>query len=220
MAGGQPRRSPAERAILAGVGVVLAVIIAIGARDLVARRPHPFPESQDPALPLFDPVPSFALTASDRAPVTNATLAGRIWVADFVFTRCTGVCPLLSGRMLALQKALRGRDDVRLVSFSVDPDYDTPEVLAAYAKDHGADSSRWIFLTGPRPELHDLIGRGFHLAVAKAPEGTAAPGELITHSDRLVLVDGKGRIRGYYRGSEEETVRRVLTDLDGLAGGS
>src|SRR5712675_547679 len=162
MADGRPGRSPAERAILAGVGVVLAIIIAIGARDLVARRAPAIPTSQDPALPLFDPVPPFALTASNGAPVTNATFAGRVWIADFIFTRCTGACPLLSGRMLALQKALAGRDDVRLVSFSVDPDYDTPEVLASYAKDHGADTSRWIFLTGARADLHELIGKGFH----------------------------------------------------------
>jgi protein SCO1 len=205
-------RSPAERLILAGVGIVLAVVVLLGARALFAPGP-----SREPEIPVFDPVPAFSLTSSDGATVTLETLRGRLWVADFIFTRCTGVCPLLSGRMLALQRALRGRDDIRLVSFSVDPDYDTPAVLAAYARDHGADASRWLFLTGRREVLHALIGKGFHLAVAQAPDGTVAPGELITHSDRLVLVDREGRMRGYYHGSEEETVRRLLADIDALA---
>lgn len=197
---------------MAGLAVVLAGVVILGARSLL--KP---PASRDDALPVFDAVPGFSLTERGGAAITLETLKGRLWVADFIFTRCTGVCPLLSGRMLALQKALRGRDDVRLVSFSVDPDYDTPDVLAAYARDHGADASRWLFLTGSRDVLHDLIGKGFHLAVAQAPGGTEAPGELITHSDRLVLVDRQGRMRGYYHGSEEETVRRLLTDIDALA---
>jgi protein SCO1/2 len=198
---------------------VLVVVALLGVRSLL-RDPGPaLSGDAGSVLPLLDPVPPFSLTGTSGAGVTLDSLKGRIWIADFIFTRCTGVCPLLSGRMLALQKALRGREEVRLVSFSVDPDYDTPEVLASYARDHGADLSRWLFLTGPRAGLHALIGQGFHLAVAQAPEGTAAPGELITHSDRLVLVDRLGRIRGYYHGSEEDTVARLLGDVDLLSKG-
>ena len=212
-----PGRSPAERLILAGVGIVLAVVVLLGVRSLQRTSGPSFSQAGGSALQLLDPVPPFSLTGASGQAVTLGSLQGRIWIADFIFTRCTGVCPLLSGRMLALQKALRGRDEVRLVSFSVDPDYDTPEVLGTYARDHGADGSRWIFLTGHRDELHALIGKGFHLAVAKAPEGAAPPGELITHSDRLVLVDRGGRIRGYYHGSEEETVKRLLEGVDLLS---
>jgi len=207
-----------ERLILAVTAAVLIAVVLLGVRTLMRERAPEALPSQNAALPLLDPVPGFSLVSSEGTPVTLEALSGRYWVADFIFTRCTGVCPLLSGRMLAIQKGLSGRDDVRLVSFSVDPDYDTPEVLSAYAREHGADTSRWLFLTGSRDVLHALIGKGFHLAVSRAPDGSASPGDLITHSDRLVLVDRKGRIRGYYHGSETASVRRVLDDIDLLAG--
>jgi len=200
------------------MGLLLVIVVLLGARSLFPPLGRPSGDGPGP-LPDLGAVPDFSLTEPSGSPVSLESLRGRIWVADFIFTRCTGACPLLSGRMLALQKALRGRDDFRLVSFSVDPDFDTPAVLRAYARDHGAESALWLFLTGPRVALQRLVGEGFHLAIAKAPEGTAAPGELITHSDRLVLVDREGRIRGYYHGSEEETVRHLLFDIDALTTG-
>jgi cytochrome oxidase Cu insertion factor (SCO1/SenC/PrrC family) len=101
------------------------------------------------------------------------------------------------------------------VSFSVDPAHDTPTVLRAYAEQHHADADRWWFLTGPREELYRLVSEGFHLAVAeRSPEeATQTPGEMITHSDRFVLVDASGRLRAYYHGTDSAAVQQILRDL-------
>jgi cytochrome oxidase Cu insertion factor (SCO1/SenC/PrrC family) len=165
-------------------------------------------------VPIAGQVPDFSLTERSGSIVTKRSLEGRVWIADFIFTRCQGVCPLLSGRMADLQSALRDRSDVTLISFSVDPDHDTPEVLSRYAKGYDADAERWLFLTGERESMYRLIGEGFHLAVAEAEPGKVPEGELITHSDRLVLVDRRGRIRGSYHGTDEDVTKRLLADLD------
>lgn len=203
-----------ERLAWGGLGVVVVVVIAAGLGSLVGKTGRPGAAE----LPVLGEVPDFALTERSGRTVTRRDLAGEPWVADFVFTHCSGVCPILSGRMARLQKALRDEGlAARLVSFSVDPTRDTPAVLAAYAQSFGADPHRWLFLTGDRDELYRLIGDGFHLSVAERSPGAAADGgELITHSDRLVLVDGSFRVRGYYHGTEEDAVERVMRDIGRL----
>jgi protein SCO1 len=213
-------RSPElhQRLVWAGLGIVLAGVMATGAWAYL--RGGAAAGSRGRGAPeILGEIPDFTLTDASGAEVTRATLLGRIWVADFIFTRCTGVCPILSGRMASVEKLLggRGREDVALVSISVDPDYDTPEVLRRYASAYGADPIRWRFLTGPRASVHRLVAEGFHLAVALSNPGEAAPGELVTHSDRLVLVDRLGRIRGYYHGTEDDVAGRLLADLDRVA---
>jgi protein SCO1/2 len=162
------------------------------------------------------------LTERSGERITDRDLSGQIWVADFIFTRCTGLCPVLSTTMARLQRDLRAAGlPVTLVSFTVDPTHDTPEVLREYASRYGAGARRWLFLTGPREDLHRLIAKGFLLAVAeRSAAGVTDPNELITHSDRLVLVDPRLRIRGYYRGSEAGAVQRVLHDVTKLRGSS
>jgi protein SCO1/2 len=119
--------------------------------------------------------------------------------------------------MSQLQRALaeQGFTGVRSVSFSVDPVHDTPAVLTEYAEGHHADADRWLFLTGARADLYRLISEGFRLAVAeRSPEeATQTPGEIITHSDRFVLVDSAGQLRAYYHGTESATVEQILQDL-------
>lgn len=204
-----------SRAVWVGLSAVLGLVVVAGAWSLLAGGaiPPTVLEGTDD----FGPVPHFDLLDRTGAAVTLDDLAGDWWVADFIFTRCTGVCPLLTTRMAALTRRIG--PDVRLVSFSVDPDHDTPDVLARYAARVGqpaADAHRWLFLTGPRPEMYRLIGEGFRLNVAAAAPGAAAEGELITHSDRFVLVDPEGRIRGYYHGTDEASVDRMVRDLESL----
>ena len=116
-----------------------------------------------------------------------------------------------------MEFAPRGDRDVRLVSFRVDPHNDTPEALQAYAGRYGADPQRWTFLTGERDRLYELIGKGFMLAVVeREPDGADDSQELITHSDRFVLIDREHRIRGYYHGTERESVDQLLRDLEQL----
>ena len=199
------RTTEARRGPLVAAGLVVAA--ALGVAAWWVRRPAP--------LPVLGTVPAFALTERSGAPVTAATLAGHVWIADFVFTRCPDFCPALTSRMAALQRRLASGDDpVRLVSFSVDPANDTPAVLQEYATRAGAGSA-WLFATGPRPTLAALLRDGFK--VAWADDGP--PTSPITHSDRFVLVDRALRIRGYYHGVDPADVDRLARDALALRDG-
>ena len=160
-------------------------------------------------------VPEFSLINRDGRAVTLRDLAGAPWVADFVFTRCPATCPMMTARMARLNRDLPADLPVRLVSFSVDPEHDTPEVLERYAQSFQAPD-RWLFLTGDREQILQLSEKGFKLGVAmELPPGTDAP-EPIVHSTRFVLVDGEGRIRGYYDAFDEESMERLERDLAAL----
>jgi protein SCO1/2 len=172
----------------------------------------------------YGAVPPFTLTERSGATVSLDDLRGTWWVADFIFTRCGSICPLLSTQMSRLAASVPDLDrgDVRFVSISVDPAHDTPEVLEAYAARYVPEQAGgfWLFLTGSREEIHALVGEGLHLSVIdRTAEGVPA-GELITHTERFVLIDPAGRIRGYYHGTEEDSVRRLAADLDRLRGGA
>jgi protein SCO1/2 len=156
-------------------------------------------------------VPAFALTERSGRAVGSDDLRGHVWIADFVFTRCPDFCPVLTARMAELQRALGAGDDLRLVSVSVDPVHDTPEVLRDYAVKAGAGDG-WLFLTGPRDAVARLVHDGFKLAFAD--DGPAA--QPITHSDRFVLVDRSLRIRGYYLATDADDLARLRADAAAL----
>jgi len=216
MSASGPTGAPSRRAewwIWAALAALMAIIAVATALSWAGRVSLPAT-----APPVLGEVPAFALTERSGAAVTRADLDGRPWVADFIFTRCTGMCPVLSARMAEVRgRAAAAGLSAHFVSFSVDPTHDTPAVLQAYAERFGAGED-WWFLTGTRQALYDLLGAGFHLSVAeRSPEAVAAEGgELITHSDRFVLVDAAGRIRGYYHGTDAETVPVLLRDLAAL----
>lgn len=198
-----------RRLVLWSLLVVALVAVAAAAAVQWLRRP--------PAPPVLGRVPDFALTNRDGRTVRLADLAGAPWIADFVFTRCAGSCPLMTLRMQRLNKELPPDIGVRLVSITVDPDYDTPQVLQAYAESFSAPG-RWLFLTGEKDEVHGLIRQGFMLALDPTPPpGTASAEEPIIHSTRFVLVDGGGRIRGYYGAFDEEAMARLVRDLQAIA---
>ncbi|MCW5891923.1 MAG: SCO family protein [bacterium] len=163
-------------------------------------------------LPVLGTLPPFTLTERTGSPVGSDALAGHVWIADFVFTRCPGVCPVLSQRMADLRPKLpKGDDGVRLVSITVDPVHDTPEVLQPYAERFGA-GREWLFLTGSRDGVGRLLRDGFK--VGFADDGPAeAP---ITHSERFVLVDRALQIRGYYVGTDPADLARLVADAIAL----
>jgi len=168
---------------------------------------------RDASLPVLGTVPEFHLVDRDGRPFGSEQLDGRPWVAGFIFTRCPDVCPAVTTQMKRVQDGLAGTGDgPPLVSFSVDPTHDTAEVLDAYARRYGA-AKTWHFLTGERTAIARLLMDGFKVAFADdGPETNP-----ITHSDRLVLVDGARRIRGYYHGRTEADVDRLIADASHLA---
>lgn len=214
--------------IWGGLGLVLAFVVAAGTWNLLQGTTARQAADGRPGAGVlegpddFGAVDPFTLTERSGRTVTLEDLSGSWWIADFIFTRCTGICPILTTRMASLGRRLPelpAGENVRFVSFTVDPDWDTPEVLDAYARQAaagGADLGRWLFLTGPRDVMYRLIGESFRLNVAERGDEPAAEGELITHSDRFVLVDPEGRIRGYYHGTDEESVARLVQDLESL----
>ncbi len=155
--------------------------------------------------------PNFSFTAQDGNTFSSNDLKGKVWVADFIFTRCAGSCPMLSGQMRLLAQQWKGDDQLRLVTFTVDPDFDKVPIMAAYARNFGADSKQWIFLTGTKKDIYEVIGQGFKLSAAEDPQGT--PGFEFIHTTRMVLVDGEGKIRGLYDGEDETDTQNLQRDL-------
>ena len=179
---------------------LLAVLALVAA---LAACSHPAPK-----LDVFGDIPQFELVAQNGQPFHSQVLAGKIWVADFIYTTCPGPCPRMTSQMREVQDAVSTLPDVRMVSFSIDPANDTPPVLAAYAKLHGASPSVWYFLTGPVPTLQMLDRDAFKLGNI---DGT------LEHSTRFVVVDRQGRIRGYYDTSESNAIPKVIADIRALA---
>jgi protein SCO1/2 len=174
---------------------------------------------REPELQRFGKIADFALIDQSGAQFGSAELRGHVWIAAFMFTRCPTVCPRITARMSSLQRELQQRDaDVRFVSFSVDPDHDTPEVLRRYASQHGAETSTWRFVTGDYEALKKTIVEGFKIALeGKAQEGAEHYG--ILHGSQLVLVGPDGTIRGYYGTADDAEVNRLRDDATRLARG-
>lgn len=136
------------------------------------------------------------------------SLAGKVWVADFIYTNCPAECPMMTAKMHKVSKEVRAEKEVRLVSISVDPDRDTPPVLKAFAQRYGGPTDQWIFLTGSPAVVHTIAYNTFHV------------GDVIgkmTHSTKFIVVDKRGHIRGYYSSLGEDDIASMLKDVSALA---
>jgi len=173
---------------------VLAFLIGIATIHLI--RPMLRHEPAPP--PVLSNLSPFALVDQSGTPFGNEELSGRVWVVNFIFTRCSSICPLLTRAMRQLETRYDEENvsGIGLISVTVDPEFDTPGVLAGYAERAGADSARWLFLTGEPEAVRRFIVDGFKTPMG--PESDAAGVMDIAHSGKLVLVDGSGGIRGYY----------------------
>jgi protein SCO1/2 len=198
------RKSTAWKTVLLGIPLVVATVFFLVWRAEVGHL-------MNRPVGSYGTVPPFQLVNQNNQPFGSEQLTGKIWIADFIFTECPGPCPMISSRMSEMQKPL-GKTDVHLVSFSVDPEKDTPEVLRGYAEKLKAQPGRWDFLTGQKWTIYDLSKNGFKLAVADRSEDTSVP----VHSTRLVLVDRHGVIRGYYDATAPDAVTKVLADANHL----
>jgi protein SCO1/2 len=190
--------------------LVLTMVAVVG-RGMWAR---PGGASAPPAaaeLPVWYDAPAFALTDQDGQPFASERLKGQVWVGAFIFTRCAAACPKMTKQMSRLQAAVPAAD-VRLVSFTVDPERDTPADLKQYARLAGADESRWHFLTGSKQAILDVAAG---LKVTAIP---AQGGEPIGHEERFLLVDRQGRVRGAYDSKDDERMAQLARDAASLAG--
>jgi protein SCO1/2/putative membrane protein len=201
-----------------GIQIVLGtVLLSAGICLATAGRAAPAAAraAQDPG-PSARSVGPFRLEERSGRTVTDRDLADRVAIASFIFTRCPLSCPRISGVMKGLHGRLAGAD-VLLVSFSVDPDHDTPAVMADYARRFGASPESWWFLTGPKATTYALIRDRFLLGVEEAPAPDPATGiESIIHSDRLALID-RGRIVGLFDSSDPEAVEALVARARRLA---
>jgi len=161
---------------------------------------------QEP-LPVIGSIPEFEFIDSEGRDISLTNLKGKVWVADFIFTTCTMACPIMTGNMNTIHKKYKKNDDLRLVSISVYPEYDTPEVLKKYASQYKADTDTWHFLTGNESTVKEVIKDGFKIGDYE---------DIIFHSEKFALVDKNGMIRAYYNGMKTEDMKKLKKDIDNL----
>ena len=207
-----PNRNPTLELFLLAVLFCIVAGVSVAAtwkiRSIRASKPT-LAVVVTPASPNDLPtyVPEFSLIDINSKPVTLADLKGQVWVANFFFTSCPAQCPAMNLRMGQIQRALPDGAAAKLVSITVDPDNDSPEVLAEHAKTFHAKDDRWLILTGDKQAIIRLAKEGFKLPAGENPND---------HSLRLALVDRDGRIRGYYNSTDEKSVAELQEQLNEL----
>lgn len=228
--------------LLSGVAVSLVLAAAFAAWPALVRyaRGPAAGETTLEKIDVYGQVPEFSLIERSGRAVTRADLLGKVWLANFIYTECKETCPIQSLQIARLQAEFADALDLRLVSITVDPKHDTPEVLARYAERYGANPERWLFLTGDKREIYCLAKDGFRLSVVDPadpnppPCRTAASGPsqsvlawltpppafathgsqgLFLHSARLVLIDRDARIRAYHLATDEDSLKRLRPNL-------
>lgn len=164
---------------------------------------------------IYYTIPKFSFTNQDGKIVSHKDYQGKIFVADFFFTTCTSICPIMSSQMVRLQELMRQEKldkDVWLLSHTVDPTHDNPEALKAYAQKIGANQDNWNFVTGSADDIYWQAQEGYMLTAF--PSDTAQGG--FFHTDKLTLIDNGMHIRGYYDGTSTKSVDKLLKDIKKL----
>jgi cytochrome oxidase Cu insertion factor (SCO1/SenC/PrrC family) len=205
----QPARK-LEWPFWAGLGLVaLTLLLAVLVAAIKLRGASGKP------MPVFGAVADFSLTNQSGGAVSLAALRGQVWVADIIFTRCAGPCLKMSRQMKELQQALPPGSGAKLVTLTTDPDYDSPPVLRRYAEKFGADTNRWMFLTGTKKQIANLASDSLKLsALEKKPEERESPADLFIHSTIFVVVDKQAQLRGVFETTGEQIEpREVKTQL-------
>jgi protein SCO1/2 len=193
------------------VSAVLLVIVTY-----VHSRRQRLLEPATASLPIFWQVPDFSLTAHTGQTLSRADLNGKVSIVNFFFTTCRSICPIMQDSMSEVQKAFAHNPMVQLVSFTVDPERDTVSVLAEYAKRCGAIEGQWLFVTGAKRDIYKLARQGFRLAADDTPEELQGTVHDFIHSEKLVLLDRQGNIRGYYSSLDAQQVEQLIADVNKL----
>jgi len=195
--------------VLVFIGVLAMLAVSAMLATLMTDRP--------PLLPTHGEAPAFELTNQHGETLTNKDLQGHLWIADFAFTRCKTICPVLTANMMRIQNWLEkqpGANNMRLVTFSVNPEHDTPEVLRAFAQNYDVNFDRWDFVTAENREaIWSMMEEGFKLPVGANPDNAMMP---INHSAKMVLIDKTGDIRGYYAGTKARGLENLKQDVKQL----
>lgn len=193
--------------------IVLAIIVSVGswvAAAVLSHHDQPRGLAPDRPRQLTD----FSLTDSTGRTVTRADLEGKVLAVSFLFTSCALTCPAVSERMGQIQQLLANQTDIRLLSLTVDPRTDTPSALAKWGARYGADTNRWLLLTGSKATLYGLIGVSF-LATDASDPFNYMPGNF-TGTERIAVVDKQGHIRAYFDGTRPETTAAVAAEMERL----
>lgn len=199
-----------SRSYSIGLRIILVTIVVSSALCVVGVRRYPLRNARaaEDLGSGAKGLGSFRLEERSGRTITDADLSGGVSIASFIFTSCPLSCPRISGVMKGLQERLAG-SDVRLVSFSVDPEHDTPAVLQEYARRFGAEGDRWWFLTGSKSVIYELIRDRFQLGVEKSTAPAGPDSEAFIHSDRLALID-HGRIAGLYDSTDPQALDALV----------
>ena len=211
-----------NRLIYGVIAIIITTILPLsilyylsGAKDYLINIKRYYPKvdsSQTGSVMNYDTsyytIPEFSLLNNTGDSIYREDLYDQFLVVDFFFTRCPTICPEMSNSMYEVQEKFDEIDEVKLLSVSIDSEYDRPDILSRYARKYDAKPDKWFFLTGDKKEIHNLASEGFKLSAVQEAEG-----EEITHSDRLVLVDKEGVIRGYYHGTDEDEVDKLIVEL-------
>jgi len=186
------------------LGIIIISIALFNIWSFFNNKPESNPEI------VTTNVPNFSLINQQGDSLTLSDLTGKVWVADFIFTNCPTICPKMTLEMANLQSEFDSQK-INFVSFTVDPERDTTDVLSRYAMQHGADESRWHFLTGDKAQIYKLANEGFKLAAAYH-EG------ILPHSRKFVLVAPDGVIYDYYDSHHKPAMKRLREDVKTLLG--
>ena len=202
------------------LGILSAAIVLLFFRALqpIPVLPIYQPAMVDPVLvdesiqyvKKYHRIDDFSLTNQNKENIAHEDYDDHIYVADFFFTTCPRICPIMTENMVYLQSLLNDLPEIKLLSFSVTPDIDTPEVLKAYAQQKGVNDSQWNLLTGDKKEIYNLARRSY-LVVQE--DGNGDEHDMI-HTENFVLIDRQRRIRGYYDGTQREAMDQIRADID------
>jgi protein SCO1/2 len=199
------RRLDKSTLIWVALGIIIIGIAGATLWSVYGTKPEVTPAKESAVS-----VPDFSLTNQQGELLALSDMAGKIWVADFIFTNCPTICPVMTQEMARLQSEFVA-DPIYFVSFSVDPERDTSDVLSRYAAEYGADNRRWHFLTGEKEHIYELAKDGFSLAAGHN-------GSEVLHSTRFVLVASDGRIYGRYDSRSKPAMLRLRSDVNTLLG--
>lgn len=169
-------------------------------------------DGKETEVTIYPKIPDFSFISHQNQVVTQQSMKGKIYVADFFFTTCPTICPVMKKNMLKVYKRFKDHPDVRILSHTIDPDHDTPQVLGQYAKDLGVKGTMWQFVTGEREKIYQIGQKHYMVSAGTDPK---EPGGYI-HSGAFVLVDKDRQVRGMYDGTSEISTGQLIKDIRNL----